>query len=308
MSKRFRTLALITLAVLVVSAMGRAVPCQSISELLESTLQVSANAIDARAGKLLPAKVAPPVQDSGQKLKAGAQFTIYQDANGEIVCRDATSGDRKGKSKPDLQSLGMRPINHLDSVDKTREIQPSAAPNLTIVLRATQQLQQNAAATAAFTRAAKNWEDIIKSPVTVYIDVDYGATNFGQPWPSGVLGSTHVESQSYPYQSVRTSRIAEANGEGNPTKQAIFSALPGTLVPTDLGDANSTDVTDPAARAIGLLPATAQSTDDAARIAFNSNFEFDFDPSDGITAGQFDFDAVATHEIGHALGFSSEAR
>jgi hypothetical protein len=48
--------------------------------------------------------------------------------------------------KPDLQGLGMRPINHLDSVDKTREIQPSAAPNLTIVLRGTQQLQQNAAA------------------------------------------------------------------------------------------------------------------------------------------------------------------
>jgi hypothetical protein len=31
-----------------------------------------------------PANVAPPVQDTDQKLKAGAQFTIYQDANGEI--------------------------------------------------------------------------------------------------------------------------------------------------------------------------------------------------------------------------------
>ncbi|MDQ3818910.1 MAG: NF038122 family metalloprotease, partial [Acidobacteriota bacterium] len=44
----------------------------------------------------------------------------------------------------------------------------------------------------------------------------------------------------------------------------------------------------------------------AARIAFNSNFSFDFNPDDGITPGQTDFDAVATHEIGHALGFHSE--
>ena len=32
---------------------------------------------------------------------------------------------------------------------------------------------------------------------------------------------------------------------------------------------------------------------------------FDFDPSDGITANQYDFEGIATHEIGHALGFVS---
>jgi hypothetical protein len=42
------------------------------------------------------------------------------------------------------------------------------------------------------------------------------------------------------------------------------------------------------------------------RIAFNSAFNFDFDPSDGITGNRTDFDAVAVHEMGHALGFTSE--
>ena len=137
MSNRFRILTLITLAVLVVSAMGRAVPFQSISELLQSTLQVSAKAVEGRAGKRLRANFAPPVQDTDQKAKAGAQFTIYQDPNGQVVCRDATTGERREMGRPDLQGLGMRPINHLGTVDKTREIQPAAAPNLTIVLRAT---------------------------------------------------------------------------------------------------------------------------------------------------------------------------
>ncbi|MDA8707975.1 NF038122 family metalloprotease, partial [Hellea sp.] len=42
-----------------------------------------------------------------------------------------------------------------------------------------------------------------------------------------------------------------------------------------------------------------------ASITFNSDFTFDFDPTDGIDAGAIDFVGVAFHEIGHALGFVS---
>src|SRR6185369_11523373 len=138
------------------------------------------------------------------------------------------------------------------------------------------------------------------------VDVDFGATNFGDPWPANVLGATGSPSSTFSYQSVRTNLNAEATAEGNATKQAIFNALPATTVPTDLGNASAVDVSNSIARAIGLLPATAQPSDDAPQIAFNSNNTFDFDPSDGITAGAIDFDAVVTHEIGHALGFDSD--
>ena len=43
-----------------------------------------------------------------------------------------------------------------------------------------------------------------------------------------------------------------------------------------------------------------------ATITFNSDFSFDYDNGDGVTSGQIDFETVAAHEIGHALGFSSE--
>ncbi|WP_310482525.1 NF038122 family metalloprotease [Chamaesiphon sp. VAR_48_metabat_403] len=51
-------------------------------------------------------------------------------------------------------------------------------------------------------------------------------------------------------------------------------------------------------------PANATPGADAT-ITFSSRFNFDFNPNDGIVFEQFDFVGVATHEIGHALGFTS---
>lgn len=42
-----------------------------------------------------------------------------------------------------------------------------------------------------------------------------------------------------------------------------------------------------------------------AEITFNTKFDFDFDNTNGIEKGKFDFEAIAIHEIGHALGFIS---
>jgi PEP-CTERM motif len=40
-------------------------------------------------------------------------------------------------------------------------------------------------------------------------------------------------------------------------------------------------------------------------IQFSTEFDFDFDPTDGITNGLVDFTGVAIHELGHVLGFVS---
>src|SRR5207253_7156130 len=44
-----------------------------------------------------------------------------------------------------------------------------------------------------------------------------------------------------------------------------------------------------------------------ATISFNKNIPFDFNPDNGVDFDSIDFVSTATHEIGHALGFISNA-
>ena len=231
-------------------------------------------------------------------------FTLYAGPDGDTVCRIATAAERSELEK--IKPKNLRQINHLGdkSTDLSTEVD-NAGTHLTIILRATTNLQNNQAALDAFNRAAANWENIISSPVTIFIDADFGPDNFGQAWPSGVLGSTSAPSSTFGYSFVRGQLIAGAT----PTTSGIYNALPASSVPVDTGSGSSTSLSVSAsiARAIGLLNATAQPTDNAPRIGFNGtgNFIFDFDRSNGISG--IDFESVATHEIGHALGFTSRA-
>jgi hypothetical protein len=236
-------------------------------------------------------------------------FLLYQDEYGEVACREANA-----REIGDLQRItpkNLRQINHTEdkatgftAAGDQATVGENAVNHLTIILLATANLEANAPAKAAFVRAATAWENVITSPVTIYVEVDYGPTNFGSAWPSGVLGSTSSPSLgSVNYSVVRNNLI---NGANTPAKLSVYNALPTSSVPTDRGNATSVSVSSSIARAIGLLNPVAQQADNKARIGFNSEIvTYDFDHTNGI-AGT-DFESVATHEIGHALGFTSNS-
>src|SRR5215208_455972 len=238
-------------------------------------------------------------------------FVVYRNERGEFACRDATKTEReringrrrggstrliydgaaKQRSKSGTQKSTSVPTPDL-------ALQPSAG--LRIVLHGTTQLKQNPQAEAAFIIAANRWEAIIATPITVVLDVDFGTTFFGQPYPNpGILGATGTASNTGTFSDLRQRLI---NGASNAGESQLYNALPATTVPIELNNGvtsfSNAEVTRANARALGIVPDITNpeslSLGQAdAGIGFNSAFPFDFNPDDGITSGLTEFDSVA---------------
>lgn len=250
-------------------------------------------------------------------------FVIYRNERGESVCRNATPEEKQRLSRRgagDTRIIypgGKRPwMYDLNATapaatETGTPLLPSAG--LRIVLHGTQQLQNNPAARDAFIVAANRWEALVSTPITVVIDADFGTTIFGQPFPNpNTLGATSSATRSAPMSTVRQQLINNAPGA---EELQLYSALPAT-VPVELNSsttsASQVRMTRTTARALGLSPDIPNPDivmlgDGDAGIGFNSAHSFDFNPDDGITSGALDFDSVVVHEIGHALGFTSNS-
>ena len=252
-------------------------------------------------------------------------FVLYQDERGETTCRPATKVERDqiNSRRQDGPTRVIYPgaprerdgdQNALLALENTTGLNLLPSAGLRIVLHSTAQLDQNETARNAFIAAANRWEAIVATPITVVIDVDFGTTFFGQPYPSSsVLGLTGSQSLIGPYFDLRQRLIDHAS---NSSELELYNALPLTELPTEVNDvvgsATSVRATAANARALGVIPDITNPDSRSigqgdAGIGFNSAFQFDFNPEDGISANLTDFDAVAVHEIGHALGFTSNS-
>ncbi|MFD1612430.1 NF038122 family metalloprotease [Sphingomonas tabacisoli] len=178
-----------------------------------------------------------------------------------------------------------------------------------------------------FAAATNYWSSVLTAaqPTNIVLNIGF------KPLGPNILGSTGSTFDSKAVQSIYTRLAARQGGAFDAQAVANLSPLsPGALGVGALS-MYTPGYTDPAAKTgidnttkvydtdgsfnnsvIGLTRANAKALGYTysdgkadASITFSSNFQFDFNATDGITAGQSDFLGVAIHEIGHALGFVS---
>jgi hypothetical protein len=170
----------------------------------------------------------------------------------------------------------------------------------------------DANAVAGFNAAGARWSSLFSDSITVNINIAF--QNLG----GNILGETWSNETSKSYSNARNALVADAKSADDAI--AISSLQSGSSFqvktnrwansPNGGGSAtaytstlNSLAMTTANAKALGLLSADDPAND--ASITFNSAYSYDFDPTNGISAGKIDFVGIATHEIGHALGFIS---
>ena len=124
--------------------------------------------------------------------------------------------------------------------------------------------------------------------ITINVSVGYGEIN-GSSISSGDLGQSQWLLQNYNYSTIRSALISDSRTADD---QSSISTLPSF-------ESGNWWVTTAEAKALGLMgPSTASD----GSVGFSNTATFDYDRSDGITAGAYDFFGTVAHEFTEVMG------
>jgi hypothetical protein len=149
---------------------------------------------------------------------------------------------------------------------------------------------------AAFDAAANAIGAEFTAPVTVKIGVSWGAVH-GQALGGNLGGSWDPFYTSETYAGMVS--LLKSRSSADPADTALAEAV-ANLPKSDPTHLNHIEITDAEAQALGLAPSSLSV--DSGYVGFSATAPFDFNPSDGISAGTYDFEGLAGHEIAEALG------
>ena len=127
---RINLLAAFALLLIAVSIFGRAAASREFSSLFAGAAGERSSSGARRANVSFQTPEEP-------KPKQRAQFTIYRNVEGEIVCRRATEEEIRERESINPNASGLRRINHFELIGNAAQQQSVQGTGLTIILRAT---------------------------------------------------------------------------------------------------------------------------------------------------------------------------
>ncbi len=150
----------------------------------------------------------------------------------------------------------------------------------------------------AFNTVASLFDAEFGTPITVKIGVSWGNLN-GRALPSGDIGASLIPLLG-PFQYTDIAGVGGAfQGIASPADTVLTSVI-ANLPTVDPSHLDAYQVPYAEAQAFGYLAVNIRL--DSGFIGFKSGTKFDFNPADGITAGYYDFQGLAAHEIAEVLG------
>lgn len=150
----------------------------------------------------------------------------------------------------------------------------------------------------AFNTVASDFAKSFTSNVTINVGVSWGSVG-GYALPSTAVGASTEGLYGYFSYSQIRSYLTNAS-KSTPSDTALATAV--ANLPRGAPSGVSQYVVPSAeAKVLGIISATKSSLDGSIGFAGNSS-GYDFNPADGITAGTYDFQAVAAHELDEVLG------
>ena len=181
-------------------------------------------------------------------------------------------------------------------------------------------LRNQTGAMAAVKRAAAQWEAMLNDPITLSIQIDLQFRNTtrlpNEDLPTETLGVANPSVTELTYAEVRQAMQNDGLVEQDdsilrslPSPESIEFAYPGSIRYEE-----KINLTKANLKALGLHN---ESFDDELGVVDgkillnpeadrpNDPHRFDYDKSDGISEGKYDFESLVVHEIGHVLGFIS---
>lgn len=175
----------------------------------------------------------------------------------------------------------------------------------------------NAAALAAFNRAGSYYSSAFSNSMNVNLEISLTAQTglvTGGATPDMLSSSYSVFRSAIAGRSTSADDASfvgslPSGSSFNPYINYTLNNPAGTGSPTayvdNTIDANNQtiEMTRANAKALGLIAATDAARD--GRVELDSTVNWDYDPTDGIDSGKFDFTAAAAREIGVVMGFFS---